>query len=142
RSQTPTFLQSSANPFPCHTSKKSPVTPIIATLPKTPSRKSFVCHKCETPPGVVRIAPCEKCRCMGIFFPLWNSPLATRHSPLFLDRSFRVHRGAKHAHFVRRRHHFKPAALQRTHFHHFVDQPVEQSRIKVFRVRPSDEKHP
>ncbi len=56
-SQNPTFLESAANPFPCHTSEKSPVTLIIATLPKTPSRKPFVCHTYETPPGVVRIAP-------------------------------------------------------------------------------------
>jgi hypothetical protein len=49
--QPPTFLESAANPFPCHTSKKSSVTLIIATLPKIPSRKSFVCHTCEAPPG-------------------------------------------------------------------------------------------
>src|ERR1700751_5500694 len=49
--QPPTFLKSPANPFPCHTSKKSPVTLVIATLPKTPSRKSFVCHTCEATPG-------------------------------------------------------------------------------------------
>jgi len=51
--QPPTFLESAANPFPCHTSKRSPVTLIIATLPKTPSRKSFVCHTCEATPGWV-----------------------------------------------------------------------------------------
>src|SRR5260370_42369062 len=50
RSQTPTFLQTAANPFLCHTSKKSPVTPIIATLPKTHSRKSFACHTCDPLP--------------------------------------------------------------------------------------------
>jgi hypothetical protein len=48
--QPPTFLESAANPFPCHTSKRSPVTLVLATLPKTHSRKSFVCHTCE-PPG-------------------------------------------------------------------------------------------
>src|SRR6266568_3909398 len=50
-SQNPTFLESAANPFPCHTSEKSPVTLIIATLPKTPSRKPCVCHTYETPQG-------------------------------------------------------------------------------------------
>ena len=36
----------------CHTSEISPVSPIIATDPKSPSRKSFVCHTSETPLGV------------------------------------------------------------------------------------------
>ena len=30
----------------CHRSEKSPVSPIIATLPKMPFRKSFACHTC------------------------------------------------------------------------------------------------
>ncbi len=41
--------------FICHTCKKSPVSPILATLPKTASCKSFLClpavagHTCDTP---------------------------------------------------------------------------------------------
>jgi hypothetical protein len=44
-------------PFRCHTSEISPASPVIATDPKTPSRKSFPCHTCETPRGVVRNIP-------------------------------------------------------------------------------------
>ncbi len=43
-SPTPAFLQNVANSCICHTSENSPVTPIIATLPKTPSCKPCVCH--------------------------------------------------------------------------------------------------
>ena len=50
-SQNPAFFQNTSNPFLCHTSGKSPVTPIIATLPKISPRKSFVCHTYETPQG-------------------------------------------------------------------------------------------
>src|SRR5207248_3326178 len=48
--QTPAFLQNVANSCICHTSEKSPVTPIIATDPKTRSRKSCVCHTCDPLP--------------------------------------------------------------------------------------------
>src|SRR5437773_689588 len=57
-------------------------------------------------------------------------------------RALRVHGGAEDPHFVRGRHDFKPAALQRAHFHHFVHQPVQQSGLDEFRLRPSDEKRP
>src|SRR5713226_8814623 len=40
-----------ANSFPCHTSENSPVSPSIATLPKTPVSNPCVCHTCETPRG-------------------------------------------------------------------------------------------
>src|SRR5213080_3484742 len=46
----PAFLQNVANSCICHTSEKSPVTPIIATDPKTRSRKSCVCHTCDPLP--------------------------------------------------------------------------------------------
>src|SRR5213082_2687958 len=49
-SPTPAFLQNVANSCICHTSEKSPVTPIIATDPKTRSRKSCVCHTCDPLP--------------------------------------------------------------------------------------------
>src|SRR5713226_1445617 len=39
--------------FPCHTSENSPVTPLVATDPKSPSRKPFVCHTSETLRGWV-----------------------------------------------------------------------------------------
>src|SRR5881275_3415085 len=49
-SPIPTFLQNVANSCICHTSEKSPVTPIIATDPKMPSCKSCVCHTCDPLP--------------------------------------------------------------------------------------------
>src|SRR2546426_3477516 len=39
----------SPNSFPCHTSENSPVSPILATDPKSLLRKSFACHTSETP---------------------------------------------------------------------------------------------
>src|SRR2546430_2460863 len=42
--------QNVANSCICHTSEKSPVTPIIATDPKMRSRKSCVCHTCDPLP--------------------------------------------------------------------------------------------
>src|SRR5690242_10506102 len=40
------------NSFVCYTSEESPanLTPLFATLPEMPSRKSFACHTCDTPP--------------------------------------------------------------------------------------------
>src|SRR5947207_1227311 len=49
-SPTPALLQNVANSNHCHTSEKSPVTPIIATDPKMRSRKSCVCHTCDPLP--------------------------------------------------------------------------------------------
>ena len=46
-SEIHTLLQNGANTCICHTSEESPVSLIIATLPKTPSRKSFACHTCD-----------------------------------------------------------------------------------------------
>src|SRR6266852_1473906 len=37
--------------FPCHTSGNSPVSPSIATLPKTRVSNPCPCHTCETPRG-------------------------------------------------------------------------------------------
>src|SRR5258708_39750415 len=39
--------------FPCHTSENSPVSPSIATLPKTPVSYPCVCHTSEIPWGVL-----------------------------------------------------------------------------------------
>ncbi len=39
------------NLFPCHTSENSPVSPSIATLPKTRVSNPCVCHTSETPGG-------------------------------------------------------------------------------------------
>src|SRR5712692_7589203 len=39
------------NSFPCHRSENSPVSPIIATLPKTGVSNPCVCHTSETPRG-------------------------------------------------------------------------------------------
>src|SRR5437762_500104 len=50
-SPTPAFLQNVAKSCICHTSEKSPVTPIIATDPKMRSCKSCVCHTCDPLPS-------------------------------------------------------------------------------------------
>ena len=64
------FLQNVANSCICHTSEKSPVTPIIATDPKMRSCKSFGCHTCEPlPPS-------------SISSPSPLPSLVTSHSPL------------------------------------------------------------
>jgi len=39
--------------FLCHTSRISPATPLFATDPKIPPRKSFPCHTCDTPGGLL-----------------------------------------------------------------------------------------
>ena len=39
--------------FPCHTSENSPVSPTIATDPKTLVSKSCICHTSETPRGLL-----------------------------------------------------------------------------------------
>src|SRR5260370_18706205 len=49
----------SASPksFPCHRSEKTPVSPAIATDPKTHLSKSCICHTSDTPPGVTLASP-------------------------------------------------------------------------------------
>ncbi len=47
----------SSKSFACHTSENSSVSPIFATLLKTPFRKSFACHTSETPRGVTLNVP-------------------------------------------------------------------------------------
>src|SRR5260370_4659995 len=44
-----------AKSFPCHTSENSPVSPAIATDPKTPLSKSCICHTSETPRGASNV---------------------------------------------------------------------------------------
>src|SRR5712692_2644404 len=41
--------------LPCHTSGNSPVSPSIATLPKTRVSKPNVCHTCETAGGHLQV---------------------------------------------------------------------------------------
>ncbi len=41
----------------CHTSENSPVSPIIATDPKTHLSKSCICHTSDIPPGVTLASP-------------------------------------------------------------------------------------
>src|SRR5690242_5160151 len=72
--RNPIPFYQTANPCICHTSEKSPVTLITATLPKTPFRKSFVCHTYETPQGVVRITP-NTCEQRGKGAPTYAPPL-------------------------------------------------------------------
>jgi hypothetical protein len=47
---TSVFYHLAGNSFRCHRSENSPVSPAIATLPKTVAHKSFPCHTSE-PPG-------------------------------------------------------------------------------------------
>src|SRR5213082_1695499 len=96
--QFPTSCKNAAKSFICHRSENSPVSPLLATLPKTPLCKSFVCHTSDTPRGPQFVsrpcpsAPQRLCAIHLFFFP--SSPLATfarlvpilyllaRHSPL------------------------------------------------------------
>src|SRR5438874_12708399 len=59
-----TSCKNAAKPFICHRSENSPVSPLLATLPKSLSCKSFVCHTSDTPRGA------------SVCF----SPLSPRHS--------------------------------------------------------------
>ena len=45
-----------SNPFICHTSEISPVTPIIATDPTSHVRNSFACRTCKTPRRILHAA--------------------------------------------------------------------------------------
>src|SRR6266581_892833 len=69
--------------FPCHTSENSPVSPAIATDPKTPLCKSRICHTSETPGGL----PLISARLPSVLRPRCQSELPTRHRlrpiPLF-----------------------------------------------------------
>src|SRR5438552_11062661 len=49
--------------------------------------------------------------------------------------------GADDAHFVAGGDDFKAAALQRAHFHHLVQEPVQQSDVDESYVRPGNKKH-
>jgi hypothetical protein len=49
-------IQNVANFCICYTSEKSPVSLIIATLPKTPFRKSFACHTYDPLPPSAHLA--------------------------------------------------------------------------------------
>ena len=53
----PKDLNLSLNPLAATLTENSPVSLIIATLPKTPYRKSFPCHTCKTPPGAFFLFP-------------------------------------------------------------------------------------
>src|SRR6266704_3085958 len=44
------------NSFACHTSENSPVSPAIATDPKTPPNNPCICHTSETPLGSFRFS--------------------------------------------------------------------------------------
>ena len=64
------FLPPVAKSFACHTSEKSPVTLIIATDPKMPSRKSFPCHTCDPLPPLAAPFPPTRFRHLGSPHPL------------------------------------------------------------------------
>ena len=60
----------SSNSFPCHTSENSPVSPTIATDPKSLLRKSFACHTSETPRGALAPPPVGRSRVLPTY-PLY-----------------------------------------------------------------------
>jgi len=55
--QETTGYSLSPNSRICHTSENSPVSPIIATDPKTHLSKSCICHTSDIPPGVALASP-------------------------------------------------------------------------------------
>src|SRR5437763_1643871 len=48
---TPASFKKASKSFICHRSENSPVSPLLATLPKSLFCKSFVCHTSDTPHG-------------------------------------------------------------------------------------------
>src|SRR5215470_3720430 len=70
-----------------------------------------------------------------------SSPAPTSLPLCFGLCMFCVDGGAEDAEFVGGGQDFEAAALERAHFHHFVDQAVEQSYINEFGFRAGDEKH-
>src|SRR5260370_20309643 len=73
----------SPNFFPCHTSENSPVSPTIATLPKTRVSNPCVCHTYDTPLGVslLRTGLPRNPSAVALV-PFWNSSSA-QHSSFF-----------------------------------------------------------
>ncbi len=73
------------NSFRCHRSEKAPVSPTIATDPKTHLSKSCICHTSETPQGNLPI-PIQR-TCPAFSGRTARATLPTRHrlrpSPLF-----------------------------------------------------------
>src|SRR5260370_21437616 len=81
---TPVPYPLSPNSFPCHTSKNSPVSPTIATLPKTRVSNPCVCHTYNTPPGVsLPRTRLPRNPSAVALVPFWNSS-STQHSSFFL----------------------------------------------------------
>ncbi len=66
--------------FPCHTSENSPVSPTIATDPKTHVSNPSICHTSETPPGGLPISISLLAR-PSLAVP----PKRTPHVPYFLS---------------------------------------------------------
>src|SRR5260370_27347836 len=73
----------SPNFFSCHTSENSPVSPTIATLPKTRVSNPCVCHTYDTPLGVslLRTGLPRNPSAVALV-PFWNSS-STQHSSFF-----------------------------------------------------------
>src|SRR5207248_3742194 len=112
--QFPTSCKNAAKSFSCHRSENSPVSPLLATLPKIAVCKSFVCHTSDTPGGlqlVSRLFPPRhsvSARSSSLLL-LSKSPLATfvriyvlyflcplsRHSPLATSSSLSYTRRIK-----------------------------------------------
>ena len=79
-SNLPTFKRFLNNSFHCHTSRISPITPFLATHPKNPSRKPFVCHTCDPlPRSELRLHPERFYRPKGLSLVL--APAAYVDSP-------------------------------------------------------------
>jgi len=71
------------NSFTCHTSENSPVSPAIATLPKTRVSNPCVCHTYSTTPGIslLRTGLPRNPPAVALV-PFWNSS-STQHSSFF-----------------------------------------------------------
>src|SRR5215467_11818273 len=103
------------------------LTPLECAVPKTRSSKSF------------RMRSYEKRWGEGYASAFLRPPLLPYLC--FGLCMLRIDRSPEDAEFVGGGEHFKAAALERAHFHHFVDQAVEQSYINEFGFRPGDEEH-
>src|SRR6184192_2630898 len=76
--QTPASFKKPAKSFSCHRSENSPVSPLLATLPKIAVCKSFVCHTSDTPRGLQLVSR---------LFPPRHSVSARSSSLLLLSKS-------------------------------------------------------
>src|SRR2546426_3488928 len=122
--------------------------PFISTHSRPPSTfyKFFRITTCksgskQTTLSTFKINTYEKTGGGGgsFFFPYFVTSLL----PCFILRCpFGVYRRPNDPHLIRRGDHFKPAALQRAHFHHLMNKSVQHSGIDKLCVRSRNEESP